>query len=370
MTCSVDARPARAQAIAIEIENPTAQAETCLTSQQLSARVAHYSSPKTRPSGVQLILYITGPDAADLHILRAGTVVSRRSFTQLPAPCADRRDAVALSIALALERTAADRATASPAAANSGTGEASVASTASSSPTTGGTDPIVDEDEDEDRDKAEDNDKDKDKDDDTEVAVSPEPEPEPEPQTFDNIPTTTSRDPRRKSTNESSLQLHLGGRLTLEAVPPPVWVAALGVELPISSSFTLGITALMSSVGESALAGARARASFLGLEAVGCTNLPLGPFMLQACGGAAVALCEVSGRDYPRARPEATLLWAAVLGRATLRWPRDGFIAARLVLQPHVSINRPDLRIENSSEHLTTFWVGGSAGLELWLALP
>ncbi|HTU58866.1 MAG TPA: hypothetical protein VMF89_10545, partial [Polyangiales bacterium] len=79
---------------------------------------------------------------------------------------------------------------------------------------------------------------------------------------------------------------------------------------------------------------------------------------------------EVSGRDYPRARPEATLLWAAVLGRATLRWPREGFIAARLVLQPHVSINRPDLRVENSSEHLATFWVGGSAGIELWLALP
>jgi hypothetical protein len=110
MTCWVEARPARAQAtagIAIEIENSTAQAETCLTAQQLSARVAHYSSPKTRPSGVRLILYITGPDAADLHLLRAGTVVSRRSFTELPTPCADRRDAVALSIALALERTAA-----------------------------------------------------------------------------------------------------------------------------------------------------------------------------------------------------------------------------------------------------------------------
>jgi|GEM_PF-4173332 len=372
MTCWVDARPARAQAaaIAVEVENKTAQAETCLTVQQLSARVAHYSSPRTRPNGVRLVLYITGPDAADLHILRAGTIVSRRSFTQLPAPCADRRDAVALSIALALERTAVDRTINGPAAATSGTKAVRAASTSGSdapiSPATETETSSANTNIEADLNTAADP---------PQKVLNTPPEPleppePPEPQTFENVPSTTSRDPRRKSTNESSLQLHLGGRLTLEAVPTPVWVAALGVELPIASSLTLGITALMSSVGESALAGARARASFLGLEAVGCANLPLGPFTLQACGGAAVALCEVSGRDYPRERPEATLLWAALLGRATLRWPREGFIAARLVLQPHASINRPDLRVENASDHLTTFWVGGSAGLELWLALP
>jgi hypothetical protein len=361
----LDARPARGQAasVAIEIHGNTVS-ETCLTSQQLSARVVHYSSPGARPRGLRLVLYITGPDAAELHILRGGSIVSRRSFAQLPAPCADRRDAVALSIALALERTAAEPVDGDAAGSTSGPAAVSVSAAVSggevsAAQPSGGQ--AVSPDEAASRDPIAS----------TRAAPSAAPdERDNEPIVLGTMPTTTSRDPRQKGSSASSLQLQLGGRLTLEAVPTPVWVGALGVELPISERLSLGITALMSSVGEAALAGARARASFLGLEVVGCRNIALGVFMLQACGGAAVALCEVSGRGYPREQPEATLLWAAVIGRATLRWPREGLIALRFVLQPHFSLSRPDLRVDGSSEHLQSFWIGGTTGLELWLALP
>lgn len=203
------------------------------------------------------------------------------------------------------------------------------------------------------------------------VADSVRDEDEPQtqsPTVLGSLPTTTSRDPRRKSA--SPLQLHLGGRLTLEAVPGVVWVGALGLELPLTASVRLGFTALISSVGESALAGAFARANFLGVEGVGCRNFSLGVFMLQACAGASVALYDVSGRGYPQERPEATLLWAAAIGRATMRWPRDGTFALRALLQPHVSISRPELRVQNSPERLQSFWLGATTGLELWLALP
>jgi hypothetical protein len=183
------------------------------------------------------------------------------------------------------------------------------------------------------------------------------------------MPSSTSHDVRRKGSS-STLQLHLGGRVAIETVPVPVWVGSLGIELPLAQSVTLDLSALASSVGESALAGARARASFLGLEALGCGALPFGVFALQICGGAAVGLCTVSGEGYPRARPEATLLWAAGLARVMLRWPGTGSFAVRALVQPHVSLSRPDLHVQFSTARLRTSWLGGSAGLELWLALP
>ena len=150
----------------------------------------------------------------------------------------------------------------------------------------------------------------------------------------------------------------------------PVWVGSLGIELPLSNSVTLDISALASSTGESALAGARAKASFVGLEALGCAAMPLSIFMLQLCGGATVGLCTVSGSGYFRERPEATLLWAAGLARVMLRWPKSEMFAVRLLLQPHLSISRPQLQVERSTAHLSTQWIGGSAGMELWFALP
>jgi hypothetical protein len=108
----------------------------------------------------------------------------------------------------------------------------------------------------------------------------------------------------------------------------------------------------------------------VGVEALGCAATPLGIFMLQICGGATVSLCTVNGAGYFRERPEATLLWAAGLARVMLRWPRSEMFALRLMLQPHLSISSPELQVERSTAHLRTQWFGGSAGLELWLALP
>jgi hypothetical protein len=40
------------------------------------------------------------------------------------------------------------------------------------------------------------------------------------------------------------------------------------------------------------------------------------------------------------------------------------------LLQPHVSISRPELRVEDAPQLLRTSWVGGTTGLELWWAMP
>ena len=383
LICWLDARPAHGQpALKLEIRVSDGISEACLSEPSLSERVAHYRSSTPSPRGLELRLYVTGADTAELQIVRGGSVVSRRSFTQLPATCADRRDAVALSIALAMERTAAAapqraaRATTgsrAPSARGAGDSRAALSPAQGDASEGGRSEDAAAEDDRADAQQPTAQD----------LPVppaqpmpsagvqdSPEESSAQTPIVLGSMPTTTSRDPRQKGDKPSSLQLQLGGRHTIEAVPTAVWVGTLAIELPITGAVTLGITALLSSTGEAALAGARARASFLGVEAVGCSNVPLSVFMMQLCGGAGVALCEVSGREYPRARPDATLLWAAILGRATLRWPREGWLAARLVLQPHVSLSRPDLRVEGSSERLRSFWMGGSAGLELWLALP
>jgi hypothetical protein len=361
LACSLGASPALAQAsrIAIEVRGDES-GEACLTSEQLGARIAFYGTRKTLPRGMRLVLRLSAPDVAELQILRDGQVVSRRRFEHLPGPCADRRDAVALSVALALEHAAAS----TEPAAESGASSSAISGVVGTQTGSG------------------------------EGVSAPEPEPaEPEPDSrtqpaeqvtqparvqpedtrpivLGTMPTTTSRDPRRGEERPSLFQLHLGGRFVLEALPFAVWGGALGLELALSKRLSLDVSAVLSSIGEAPLADAYARASLLGLEAVGCASFPLGVFMLQACGGASVALCEVSGRDFPRARPDATLLWAAGLARIALRWPQSSSVALRLFVQPHISVSRPDLRVEGSGERLRTGWVGGQAGLDLWLALP
>ncbi|MET0390967.1 MAG: hypothetical protein ABW321_33660 [Polyangiales bacterium] len=79
----------------------------CFETAALLRRIAYYrgaDSPDT--SGLRLELEIDGADSAELRVYRRDEVASRRRFAQLPSACSERRDAVALASALALEGAA------------------------------------------------------------------------------------------------------------------------------------------------------------------------------------------------------------------------------------------------------------------------
>jgi hypothetical protein len=168
----------------------------------------------------------------------------------------------------------------------------------------------------------------------------------------------------------TALRLHVGARWMAEALPVPIWAGAGGITVELSRQLSIDASVVASALGQTALAGGRARAKLLaGLEALGCAGTPVGPLWLQTCAGATAAMYEASGADY-LVRREATLLWAAGLARLMLRWPQDSFLSLRVVTQGHVNITRAKLLVDGSGASLQPAWVGVTLGIELLLALP
>jgi hypothetical protein len=161
------------------------------------------------------------------------------------------------------------------------------------------------------------------------------------------------------------MRLHVGGRGLAHALPSPVWLGTLGIELWFDRQFAIDLSALASTIGDSRLAGAHAETWLAGGELLGCSALKLRDFEAQGCVGAVLAACRASGQGYSDKFPAATLLWAASTLRLALRWPAADRVSVRFVIQGHVNVVRPELRINGSSEQLYPFWLGGSAGLDL-----
>jgi hypothetical protein len=175
--------------------------------------------------------------------------------------------------------------------------------------------------------------------------------------------------PARTAQPGLGLRVFLGGRWLAGALPTPVWLAALGVELRLTRRLTLGISGFLSSAAESGFASGRARTWLGGAELTGCAAWPLGPLDLQLCAAPTLALCGARGRDYPVAVPASSVAWAALGARVAVRWPSSGPLSLRLLAQWHVSAVRPELEVEGETARLHGPWLGGLLGAELGFAL-
>ena len=312
-----------------------ADADACLSSEPLSVRIAHYGKGATPQPGTRVVLVVQGRNAVELRIFRAGVLLSRRRFEQLPASCVDSRDAIALSIALALESSSVSE------PGRSGPDDAATAAeTSPAEPVSARPAP----------------------------ASAPPTAAETQPVVLGSMPASTTH--RTGHDAAARWQLHLGARYLTQAAPMGVWAGALGAQLALTEHVALDLSAFASLPGDARFGSGRARARLWGLELLGCRSLPLAPFALQACAGAAAAACGVSGRDYPIARADSTLLWAAGLARVTLAWPAQELLTIRLVLQAHLNVSRPELRVEGVSGSLHPGLLGATLGLELLLRLP
>jgi hypothetical protein len=307
---------------------------------------------------------------AELRIYRDDALLSRRRFQRLPATCDDRRDAVALTIALALEDPAVVGSAAATTDTADGGGAAAQSGTSSSVqtltvPTASGSQPTVET---------------------AQAAQQPAPAPahtEVSSGADSDKPEAAQKDERQvilgsmpSSVSHSlsrepglGFRLQLGVRWITAALPFSVWAGSLGVALVTSEHFSIAVSALASTAGETSFATGTALGRLYGLEAIGCSSLGLGPAALELCAGAAAAACDVSGRDYPMARPDTTLLWAAGLARVALRWPAASTFSVRLFAQGHINISRPTLEVERATSTLKPGWIGMTAGLELVLSL-
>lgn len=323
-------------AIAVRVRGQGSAA--CLDAQALRRRVAHYRRSRRRISGVRVEVVVDGPDAVEVRVIRGLKLASRRRFEALPARCAERRDTVAVSLALALEGMASQRSArraaseaipndglaADPASAREGrrpkdpdvrapldtavqqghsaehSAESEAGARRAGGPVVGdgavrghraepeggqrrATAPAGE------RALAG-----------VEIGASSSVAPvspvsrrpasdgvleasevsETMAEGLD-VESETAEETRvadadvmRSETASVALDLHLGGHLLAEALPMPVWVGAVGAQLRFGGPLSLDLSAFASTLGNVAFEGGRARARLTGAELLACAGWP------------------------------------------------------------------------------------------------
>jgi len=382
--------PVGAYPVAVVVRGRAQEPVRCFDAEPLQQRIAHYRGTQTAQAGeLRFELHIDDLDTAELRVFRREHLVSRRRFEHLPAACADRRDAVALSIALALEGAARAQPQADEAPSAQGASAAGAASTDTNIPsaTVAGTSSqqrTTQEVEETRRESA--------------PAPSEPPVQPPAADTTadarasaDESLADSAREPQDSAEDAPEaadaveageagkhplLELHVGGRWLNQALPSPVWTGTLGVAFWLNRQLGFDISAIASTAANSAFPtaaapGARVETRLIGGELLGCTGWSLAGVVAQGCLGATAASCRARGIGFPApVEPsEKSLLWAAGAARFAVRWPDESLIAVRLVLQAQVNLVRPELRIAGASQLLYPSWVGGSAGVDMILAL-
>lgn len=337
----------------LEVKGSPAAKDTCLRAESLRARITHYMGSHPAPPNLRVVIDLALDPGAELRIFRDDALLSRRRFPQLPAACEDRRDAVSLTIALALEDAGA---TERKASATTTTSIQTSAEPSTDAPTARTQQQTASERE----------------------ATSPSPVEVPQdttPVVLATMPSSISHTRTREAgADVADVQLQLGARWLTQALPFPLWLGSLGVAVAwLDQRVSIALSTLASTTSDTSFASGRASGRLYGLEAMGCSSFALGASALELCVGATAAACDVKGRDYPvplRARSDATLLWAAGIARVGWRWPAASSFGLRVLGQGHFNVSRPALEVERAPQRLQPGWVGLAVGLELVVTLP
>ena len=347
---------------ALSVEN---DASGCLVTGALRERIAHYSAAQTPDATSFRVALHGGEQAVELALYRADALVARRRFSNLPEVCSDRRDALALSIALAIEHAVQEQAQAGAAGVVQPSAAAGVRSPAADS---GGANQAIAPESDTSEEPAQ-----VEAGAEARVAASVE---EQRPEVVSVSPRAAAQDrgeepeqPAEDSEDTGVLWgVQAGGRWLLATLPSPVLAGSAGVELQLSPSTSFELSGLVSSIAQTRFANALARTQLLGGEAVACRAARFASFAAQGCIGAALAAYLARGSGYYQSL-DTTLFWAAALGRVSLRWPHSGPLALRASLQAHFNVRRPELRVEGATEPLSTGVFGGALGIDMIVAL-
>jgi hypothetical protein len=370
---SAQSRPADVTAerpVALVVRAASHAVERCYDVAPLQERIArHRGSSGAKAAELRFELQVDNEQSAELRVFRGDVLVSRRLFEHLPKACSELRDTVALSIALALEGVASDAVPANEAEdTTSGSQGTSGNATKAAARSSARTPDAARENEPAAREQQR-------------ALERPVPIAEAPPVLIEQTKPVAAEDPTEVEDAAADaaeggaglsirLQPHLGGRVLVEALPAAVWAGALGVELWFDPHIAFDVSALASTLTQSAFARGRVNSRLVGAELLGCSSWNYASFAAQACLGATAAACYAAGNDYPAGDGDATQLWAATAARLALRWPNEGLIAVRLALQFHVNLMRPDLRVENApGQQLRPAVVGGSLGLDVIVAL-
>lgn len=331
--------------------------ERCLEERAIAARIAHYMEGAEWPEGVLIDLEFRGR-SAEFTVFRDGAAVSRRQFERLPQACADRRDIVALTIAVAVvhvvEPDPANDIEALPGAESE---LAALDGTRSSEPpeelgrdsaagSSGATKNVVD--------------------------------PSMVNEKRSTVTSSSTRSPQQDvRTDETSgdtdgtdnrllrVYLYSGGRVVSEVLPAPGVLFGAGGGLLLSENLALELAGLGSLAQRSPLAGGNVRTQFIGGEALTCGRMPLEFLTVLGCVGVGAGRVEAQGEGYNEDL-QTDRLWLAALLRGAVRLDVAGPVSMQIAAGGHGNLTRPRFDVVGSPAlPQVTKIVGGSVGLDL-----
>lgn len=333
----------------------------CVTANDLRGRVPRYLAPGIRASDLQVEVDLERRPAR-FSVRRNGELVAERRFERLPAGCAERRDALALAIAVAIEHAApppnidgAASKSAGPASGSStsagttqpgaGASNRRAAADSAEQPSAAGTDSAEDSARQPPRAAGQpaaaaaav-----------TSQAEAQEEEDDGEPEYSGELPEfTDSNGPSTPWTRPSARWMGFGGaQLLFGALPSTEAVLAFtaGAEFAVMPELRVSLSGLFSLEQIQSL-GQEVLTQLYGAQLLACLNTPFYSVIAAACAGAAGGVVRAEGSQAFDVNDETSMAWLAGAVRATLEFPADSVLAARVFADGRVNLVRPELEV-------------------------
>lgn len=369
--CSAGA-VARAQ-VRAELERAltvTRELPGCVSAPALRARTAQYLGRAEQLTQLTIEVDLQVPL---FRVLRDGTLLAERRFARAPTDCSERRDALALAVAIAIEQVtedprsptglaadsdepaaAAERSTAQPSAAERGAGDSErIFAAPDKGQSRAPTQPARPSGEQSELPRA--------------VAGEPV-----QPLSAADRGQDRARDVTTSGRPRALVSVLGGGALMFEALPTAAPAFAVGAELALLPALRIGLSGLFSTAVSSAFQGGVVSTQLYGAQLTGCVNAPIfASLLVLGCLGAVGGVVDAHGDRFAQNLSDR-MGWLAGLVRARLEFPVAGRLAAGVYADARVNLLRPELQASLATQPVRTRAVGllGAAlGVELIVRL-
>jgi hypothetical protein len=162
------------------------------------------------------------------------------------------------------------------------------------------------------------------------------------------------------------------GSVLFEALPTAAMAFSVGAELGLSPALRIGLSGLFSLPVSTPFQGGLVSTQLYGAQLTGCINAPLSmSLLLHGCAGAVGGIIEAQGERFALNLNDR-MGWLAGLVRAKLEFPVAGRLSASLYADARVNLLRPELQASLPTEPARSRAVavlGTALGVELIVRL-
>jgi hypothetical protein len=306
----------------------------CIAEVSLRARVEHWLKPGSVLPEVAVTVHVEH-DLLAFSMRRAGKLVALRGFEIARSPCRDRRDAIALAIALAIEHEQTSHAQSAARSVAPADLRAQ-----SSTPNPG--------------------------------APAEVPAAELAGELADPTIADPAAQPRPQDDSSTRVHAHVGYQWMAQALPEPTAAIALGIDLGLSRRFSLVLSVLAAPDTEFGLGQGRTHVEFAAGRALACASwLMPARLGVSSCAGGMAGKISAAGVGYAVSNRQSSAPWVAGLAGGSMYYPDAGPIALRLSVRGVINAVRPVMWVRSGQGESTAHGslVGVESSIELLIQL-